>query len=97
MLVTLTAMVLMAIGMMVVMVVLMCVVDGGCVVDYKGGGPRSRGRLLLLLVCCFHFVLDGSSSIERALGPFGLACPVNRIGKCSLLMHFVQWLPLSCV
>jgi hypothetical protein len=90
-------MMLMAMRMMVVMVVLMCVVDGGCVVDYKGGGPRSRGRLLLLLVCCFHFVLDGSSSIERALGPFGLACPANRIAKCSLLMHFVQWLPLSCV
>ena len=89
-------MMLMAMMMMVVMVVSMRVADGGCVVDYKGGGPRSRGRLLLL-VCCFHFVLDGSSSIERALGPFGLACPANRIAKCSLLMHFVQWLPLSCV
>ena len=91
--VMLTAMMLMAMMMMVVMVVLMCVVDGGCVVDYKGGGPRSRCRLslLLVLVCRFQFVVDGSSSIEHALGPFGLACLVNRTGKCSLLMHFVQW------
>jgi hypothetical protein len=68
-------------------------------VDYKGGGPRSRCRLLLLLVlvCRFQFVVDGSSSIEHALGPFGLACLVNRTGKCSMLRHFAQCLPLSCV